>query len=372
MNRWSSIQALRGIAVLAVVVFHALSIERKYSGGDLLLPDFLRLGQSGVDLFFVISGFVMVTVTQGRFARRGETMRFLWGRLSRIYPTYWFYCFLTLAVFVLRPDWVNSSQGHQARFLDSFFLLPGNSLPLVMVAWSLTYELWFYLVFSVLLCFDGRFLLPSLLLWAAIIVAANQFLALAELPVGARLVLHPYALEFIIGALVALLHSRAPGPGMSARHAVLMVVPLLLVGLPLVHAFALLKEEGLLRMSLVGALYGLLVLAVATLEKRERFRPPRFLQFLGDVSYTVYLSHLLVLSAIGRLWLIASPAPHSLWDNLFACLAMLAAVVAYGWLGYRLLEQPLLQLSHRLRTRWFDTGRRRTPRPPVNTDAAQR
>lgn len=64
-ERLVSIQMLRGIAVLAVVAFHLLPIEHKYSGGDRLLPELLFLGQFGVDLFFVISGFVMVVVTQG-------------------------------------------------------------------------------------------------------------------------------------------------------------------------------------------------------------------------------------------------------------------------------------------------------------------
>jgi peptidoglycan/LPS O-acetylase OafA/YrhL len=99
MNKFLSIQALRGIAALGVVAFHSLSIEQKYSNGDSLLPDFFRLGQSGVDLFFVISGFVMVTVTKERFKINGESMRFLWGRLSRIYPTYWFYFLLVGSIF---------------------------------------------------------------------------------------------------------------------------------------------------------------------------------------------------------------------------------------------------------------------------------
>jgi exopolysaccharide production protein ExoZ len=85
----------------------------------------------------VISGFIMVTVTKGRFTLDGEVMRFLWGRLTRIYPTYWFYFFLTLAVFLIKPDWVNASQGHQIQLIPSFFLLPSHQLPLVMVAWSL-------------------------------------------------------------------------------------------------------------------------------------------------------------------------------------------------------------------------------------------
>lgn len=312
MNKLLSIQALRGVAVLGVVAFHSLLIEQKYSGGDFLLPEFLRLGQSGVDLFFVISGFVMVTVTKGRFARSGEMMRFLWGRLTRIYPTYWFYFFLTAAIFLIKPNWVNSSQGHQAQFISSFLLLPSNQLPLVMVAWSLIHELWFYLVFTVLLKFHERLLLPSLFLWGAVVTIVNLLVTVTDLSVGARIALHPYSLEFIIGALVAIFISKEHVPRMSARNAVLIITLVLSVGIPIVYAFDVLKQEGLLRVSVIGTLYGLLVLSVLTLEKLSKFIVPKSMQFIGDISYTVYLSHVLVLSAIGRLWLMTSPAPNSL------------------------------------------------------------
>ena len=139
-----------------------MAIERKYSGGDILLPDLFRFGVSGVDLFFVISGFVMVTVTRGRFGRLTKAARFRWGRLTRIYPTYWFYFFLTLSVFLWKPSWVNTSLHEQADLLASFLLWPTASLPLVMVSWSLVNELWFYVVFTLLLLFPERVLLPSL------------------------------------------------------------------------------------------------------------------------------------------------------------------------------------------------------------------
>jgi exopolysaccharide production protein ExoZ len=373
MNKWLSIQALRGIAVLGVVAFHSLAIEQKYSGGDFLLPDFLRLGQSGVDLFFVISGFVMVTVTKGRFARSGEMMRFLWGRLTRIYPTYWFYFFLTAAIFLIKPNWVNSSQGHQTQFISSFLLLPSDQLPLVMVAWSLIHELWFYLVLTVLLKFHERLLLPSLLLWGTIIIVVNLFVTVADLSVGARIALHSYSLEFIIGALVGIIIFKEHIPRLSARNTVFIITLVLLVGIPIVYAFDVLNQEGILRVSVIGTLYGLLVLSVTTLEKLNKLPVPKSLQFIGDISYTVYLSHVLVLSAIGRLWLMASPAStsNSLLDNVLACLSMLAAVVGFGWVGYRLVEQPLLRVSHRLRARWFEKGCRNTPNPAVYIDAAR-
>jgi exopolysaccharide production protein ExoZ len=364
MNKLISIQALRGIAVLGVVAFHALVIEKKYSGGDLLLPDFLYIGQSGVDLFFVISGFVMVTVTKGRFARDGEMARFLWGRLTRIYPTYWFYFFLTFAIFLIKPNWVNSTQGHRFQFISSFLLLPGDQLPLVMVAWSLIHELWFYLLFAVFLRFHERLLLPSLLLWGAIVTVVNLLFTVTGFSAGARIVFHPYSLEFIIGALVAVYLSRARTSKFSARIAILIITCVLSVGLPAIYVFNLLQPERTLRMSvIIGMLYGSLVFSVVMLEKLNTFVLPKFLHFIGDISYTVYLSHILVLSAIGRLWLAATPAPNSLSDNMLACVTMLAAVLGYGWIGYHLVEQPILKVSHRLRTRWFEKDRRNTPNP---------
>jgi exopolysaccharide production protein ExoZ len=356
MNRWQSLQALRGLAALAVVAFHLQSIERKYSGGDLLLPDFLVLGQSGVDLFFVISGFVMVSVSSGRFGRSRETTRFLWGRLTRIYPAYWVYFLLTLAVFVVKPEWVNSSQDGQVGLLSSFLLLPGSP-PLVAVSWSLTHELWFYIVFAALLRFQQRWLLPSLLLWAAVVATANIVSMPADLPALLVIAFHPFSIEFIIGALAAVFinskHAHRISTPLSTSAAVLVMA----AGLPLLYSFDVLSAFGLARACFVGTLCGVLILAVANLEKSDRIVVPRFLSFLGDISYTVYLSHVLVLSAIGRLWAMTGPAPGSSVDNVLACLLMLAAVVIYAWAGYRFVEEPILRVSHQLRERWFDPSR---------------
>ena len=352
MNKWLFIQALRGFAVLGVVAFHSMSIEKKYSGGDLLLPDFLLLGQSGVDLFFVISGFVMVTVTMGRFVRDREMQRFLWGRFTRIYPTYWFYFFLTAVVYFIKPSWVNSLYGHQAELFTSFLLFP-NQQPLVMVAWSLSHELWFYSIFAVLLTVKEKWLLPSLLVWGVIVATANVFAATANFSAGVRVALHPYTLEFIVGALVAIFVASERSGKISARLSIVVVIVLFVVGFPLVYAFDILKEAGMLRVSVLGILYGLLVLALAILEREKKFIVPRFLQSVGDMSYTVYLSHVLILNAIGRLWVMANPARSSLVDNMIVCLLMVASVVSYGWAGYHLVEQPISLVTHRLRTRWF-------------------
>ena len=68
------------------------------------------------------------------------------------------------------------------------------------------------------------------------------------------------------------------------------------------------------------------------------------------MSYTVYLSHVLVLSVIGKIWLAIGPV-SGLVDNVVACAVMFTAVIVYGWIAYRLIEKPTVDLSHRLRAR---------------------
>lgn len=360
MTKLASLQALRGIAVLGVVAFHMTTVEQKYSGGDLLLPGLLTLGQSGVDLFFAISGFVMVTVTRGRFGG-GETGRFLWGRFSRIYSTYWFYYLLTAAVLLVRPGWVNATQGHQANLLTSFFLFPDAQLPLVMVAWSLTHELWFYLVFAGLLQLREKLLLPMLLAWGAAVILANTLYPPLQQPGVARIVLHPYTLEFIGGALAAILFHRRKTPPRSRPFVLATAALAVVAGMALVYRFDILNGQGLLRALAVGTLYSLLLAIAAAAERSGILRAPKSLVVFGDISYTVYLSHILVLAAVGRLWRATFATPESLLDNALVLPAMLLAVAGCGWLLWRTVEKPLLTFSQGLREQWFARPARDLP-----------
>lgn len=84
------------------------------------------------------------------------------------------------------------------------------------------------------------------------------------------------------------------------------------------------------------------MLSLVLLERRQLIRFPQPLVFTGDMSYTLYLSHLLVLGVIGRAWLVMGNWPGSLLDNLLFLLLMMAAVLCYGWVGYSFFEKPVL------------------------------
>ena len=123
-DKIENIQALRGVAILLVVFAHVMAIEQKYGRGDGILPHFFALGVSGVDLFFVMSGFVVVTVTRHCFQQPIAVGHFFYNRVSRVYPLYWLYSLVVLGVYLLRPEMVNAAQGHRVNILESFMLLP--------------------------------------------------------------------------------------------------------------------------------------------------------------------------------------------------------------------------------------------------------
>lgn len=364
MERLYSLQGLRGAAVLGVVVFHMASVEAKYSGGDLLLPALVNFFQLGVDLFFVISGFVMVIVTRGRFQNKVQTQRFVFNRLSRIYPNYWLYFFITLGVTLALPGVVNTSHG-SSNWLMSFLLLPNDRVLLVMVAWSLVFELWFYLVFTGLLLFKEKHLPLLLGVWAIGLIGFNVSANWQDFNPALKIMLHPYALEFIAGSALALFFyskfsARLPTPWVWAA-----LIAALCIGFPLIYGYQLFAAEGLMRMLLVGGVFGALVGALVLLERRKRIRVPAFLIFTGDMSYTIYLSHLLVLGVIGHLWQRVGVWPASPWDNAVFLLLMMAAVLCYGALAYRFFEKPVLDWATAYCARTFAVSPRHSQTGPA-------
>ena len=348
-----SIQVARGFAALAVVAFHSLDIEHKYFGGASILPGFFDGGQAGVDLFFVISGFVMVLTTRGKHGSPREVGRFAWNRLFRIYPTYWAYYLLLLPIVFFFPTMINSSMGNQIDLFSSFFLLPSDTLPILLVAWTLTLELWFYVVFCVILLLPQRFLVPALGLWFVVLVIVNWSGPIAASPYIA-VPSNAMAIEFIFGGITALLFRKISRP---------VAAVLALAGLAVIIFFGTTPPQsitagaGLPRPLIMGVGFALLLAAFTAFEHRGSIGVLRRFAILGDMSYSVYLGHILVLSAMGRIWpAIAGPLIGNPLAMLGWWILTLAAVLAFGYLSYRLVEKPTTALSRRWRARVFHEG----------------
>lgn len=216
-----SIQVLRGAAALLVVLYHTRSLEMAgiaAAGGTEapLVNGLFASGFAGVDLFFVISGFIMVWVTDAARSGPATSADFLFARLTRIYPVWWMAAALGLAYALLSGEVLLSdvqsglqSPGGNAEFdyvLKSFLLIPQQEFPILLIGWTLVHEVYFYIVFALILLLPRQFMTWALLAWGIAIVGAS----LAGLSTHTAkdlltLVIHPMTMEFIFGAAVGLM-----------------------------------------------------------------------------------------------------------------------------------------------------------------------
>ena len=138
-QRLASLPALRGIAALAVVIFHLRSVELKYLDGPSVLDSIGRYADAGVDLFCVLSGFVMTTICAGRYTRKGKGWLFFVKHAGRVLPLYWLFTTIIVVLMVTAASMVNTSYAEQST-LASYFLIPHSQLPLLTVGWTLVHE----------------------------------------------------------------------------------------------------------------------------------------------------------------------------------------------------------------------------------------
>jgi exopolysaccharide production protein ExoZ len=337
----TSIQSLRGLAALVVAAAHLHSIELKFDLSP-LLGNWAVAGLGGVDLFFVISGFVMVWVTRASHGVVSDVPRFWLARIVRIYPLWWLVLSAIVALWLVKPDWVFSNTVVAPDILKSYLLFPASGLPLHAVGWTLIHEMWFYIVFGLLLFAPAR-LLPALLIaWAGIVVAAAIGMPKPLEPV-VNLIRHPLTLEFIVGAGISLIASKRALP--FARVILQVGCFLLLLAAISIRenppaAFA----DEWTRVALFGLPFAMILWGWVGLEQVGS-DTPRWTQALGNWSYALYLIHVPVFALVGRL---AKPfsIPGPL-DNIALIVVALVLAIFVSFLLHVLFERPLQKLSHK-------------------------
>nr|WP_155095128.1 acyltransferase [Paracoccus aestuariivivens] len=306
-----NIQILRFAAALLVVLFHVAWTAQNEGNPTRFLAGFIKWGEAGVDIFFVISGFVMV-LSQARSPRRVD--QFLIERALRIVPMYWILTLLSTALLLLLPGLFSSSSFSVQKTLTSLFFVNswlGQGYPVLYVGWTLEYEWLFYLIISL-----SFMLFPIGFTWIAVLAV---FLALNWAgPV--ELV----SLEFVYGMVIGLLYlrgKRLPKPALFVAGGVLLLA-----------AFAQLPAGQLPRQISYGVPALLIVAALVCLPQVKG----KAALFLGAASYDIYLIQVftipVVFRLIGKLFVLPS--------DLTALLAAAVTLVA-GGLACALVEKPL-------------------------------
>ena len=347
-QRFHNVQALRGVACLLILLVHLRIWDHMFAGGTPCVPGYGALDYFGiacVDLFFVLSGFIIFGTNRKYIGRPTAVPGYLFRRAWRIYPTYWAGLALMLAARGAFFGWP-PLDAEDVRLLPEMLTLAPLPLhnPLLNPAWTLTYEVMFYAAFGALLCLPPRAAAAGLGAWG-VVVTAGLFTPGPTDPWAVH-PLSPFVLEFLGGCLIAWLAGRGalrwPGAALVAGLGWGTAAALILVGVPGLNGTDIASQR--VRVLGFGPAVVLLVYAGVAAEGRWPRRVPRWLLLVGDASYSLYLSHFAVLTAA---LYVGMRVPHTRLPHLLGFGVTLAVVFAVGFAFYALVEKPLLNVGRR-------------------------
>lgn len=340
----NNIQAMRGIASLSVFMGHALLLMAGI-GLDRYFSFFGVVASSGVDIFFVISGFIISTVAVKSGQADQSRVRCAWNfgikRVVRIYPVYWI---VFLFAFLL-SGWVNFAPPvTDIKPLIQQFLLFTHVNSYIMAAWSLAFEIYFYAVVVTCLLISPRHVGKILALWAVVVIAVIAY----DYFIGHRgwiglLPLSPLILEFIMGMVVAcLIHCGLSGFAMTSAF---VGVVSFIVGSEVMRSMGWSTLNPWYRTFYNGLPSAFIIYAVVALEYRRVWVFSKGWVKLGDASYSLYIWHQFIFYGIltvisGKAWVAGVPALVLIW-------IWLIPAFAFGIFSFKYIELPLQRLLNR-------------------------
>lgn len=320
MGKLVGIQYLRGFAAIAVLLYHV--------GDQYKIP--FEIGAAGVDIFFVISGFIIWSTTTGSDVSMPD---YFWKRFTRVFPLYWIVLSVTFVTANTKPAFFHNHDASIENFFRSLVLLPrlkdGAFHPVVLQGWTLSYEVFFYCLLGVLMAVGLRWRLIGTCATLLVFVGIGQIVDLGY--VGALAA--PIVLEFAAGVLIAFVASRLE----FSRSVVVVALPLAIVGF--VASQTLMVDWP--RVLKWGVPAALLVIAAVGLEPSLRKHPVRVLVYFGDASYSIYLWHVWV-GVVTTGVLLRLPIPALLHPPVQAVVMLLTSCLLYS-----VIEKPLLALFRR-------------------------
>lgn len=314
-----SVQALRALAAWTVVCHHFMQIFFDFHARGPIGQMFIDKGAVGVDIFFVISGLVIFLSTEGKSL---PPARFLLYRLIRIVPAYWLYTVLMALVVVFARPVLPDQTVDWSHFLMSLLFIPSENpggygiYPTLNVGWTLNYEMLFYVLFAWALLFR---LQVRLLIVAALLFAVCR--AWTDWGWISEFYRSDIVYEFLLGIAIGMIYRRGwIKPGLS--------LPLLGIALALLAIYHVQPQPRFLAWGVPSA-----ILVTCCMALERYFENKRLLKLLGDCSYSVYLMHVLVLSAGGFI-------AQRYGVNPYVMFVVCALTIGLGsWASYEWIEK---------------------------------
>ena len=318
-----SLQILRALAAWAIVFKHILQSYYMGQADSIFWTVIDKVGGLGVDIFFVLSGFIMA-YSSAKY--NGQGLTFAVNRLIRVMPIYWVYTLLLIVSLILLPTGTYLAEFQWGTFIQSIFLIPhanpngyGN-YPLLYVGWTLTYEMFFYLILAIVLFFYFKhpiYICAGILLLITALTVNIDFLGKSSL----------LLIEFIIGMgiFVYFNHFKAYKANyLLALGIIGTITSFVIFGYKAQHNEIL----------IVSLCVYLFVLCEPLFKKFEIYTTP--LRKLGDYSYSTYLCHVIV---IGWFYAAFGQMQRSVIVDTIIVIALLLTVLALSFISYHAIEK---------------------------------
>lgn len=318
------LQILRGLAAALVVVNH-LPIEDR----------FIEFGAAGVDIFFVISGFIILHTSYPTGRPPQRPSQFAAKRISRIYPFYWFCLIVTLGLWTV--GLFHTLKPTPQLLIESFFLWPSSSGGIIGVSWTLSYEVYFYVLFLLSLFLQNRQL--SLLLVSSSIVG---LLIIGSSNDTSSFLGNPIVCEFCFGMCLAYAWSVYKIRGSKILSCAAVAGFILMCWAP----FWIAKDYEPLP-SVRWAVWGVpavLIVAAFLTVRETNSTLQRMAVLIGDASYAIYLTHPFVMITYRKL---ARDQSASVEAAYFSPVLFIVSL-AVGTAAYYFIERHLIAADRKL------------------------
>lgn len=339
------LQIFRGIAALLVVAYHLGESSQDYFSLN-FLGDIFSKGYIGVDFFFVLSGFIITYVHYNDLLNSTNKIIFLKKRIIRVYPVYWVIASVYLLMLIFISKGKTNHLDHQMDFTSfkewihiakCYLLIPHSYKFFLGVAWTLSYEILFYIAFFIAICIGFKRAKYIFLIWPLIILV-NQLWPNILMPTS-LIIFDIRIIEFLAGCLVGYLIIKSYRPANYLWY-------LCFIG-GTIFAYQTMAhwDQKPLGILILALLNGLLLFKIVNIDIHKEYKYPKILLLTGEASYSIYLSHVIFLSLWFRIFrmVIAKLSIHNLYLVQAMIIFLFLLTVTCGIMVYKYVEKPLIK-----------------------------
>ncbi|MGB8699478.1 MAG: acyltransferase [Thermosynechococcaceae cyanobacterium] len=345
-KKFDLLQSFRGLAALLVLFFHVSgSLKNKFHLTYSFNP--CSTAWSGVDFFFVLSGFIIFYVHRFDINDRSKLKSFLIKRFIRLYPIYWLIFFGILLGHLAFPGLASNSNYDIIHLVNSLFLIPQDEIPFLGVSWTLSHEVFFYSIFGFLIFLRTEFsiILVIIIFFGTVLESMDLLDFISDKNTLIEFIFSPFNFEFILGCCTAFFVNR---------YRIKSPSKLCYFGL-IIFAFAIIfntifrviingpHESRILAFGIPSAI---IIAGSSSLEMHRNLKVPFVLKYLGDASYSLYLSHTSLVFPLTSIIFKLGLNINSYYYIVFVILAVFAVLV--GCAIHHYIEKPTLAFFNKL------------------------